>query len=96
MRLHKDIKKGDYFSAAAGLCSQKNDLQPHNPLEPCRARMVSTSGSQMLPTNNKEDQRSTVIRGETTATSGAKPAARAQPIGFFLLSASAASVKFYY
>ena len=64
------------------------DLQPHvydlqthvyDPLEPCRARIVPTSGSPMVPII-KEDQRCPVIRGETGAVSGAKPAARAQPM----------------
>ena len=71
---------------------QKNDLQPHiyNPLEPYRARIAPTSGSPMVSTNNKEDQRSPVIKGETAAASGAKPEAGAQSMsvlpGFILLS----------
>ena len=58
----------------------------HNPLDPCRARIVPTFGSPMVPTNNKEDQRSPVIRGETAASSasGAKPGARAQPISVLI------------
>ena len=44
----------------------------------------------MVPTRNKEDERSPVIRGEPAASSGAKSAARAQPVsalpGFVLLS----------
>ena len=59
---------------------QKHDLQPHNTLEPCRARIVPISDSQVVPTNNKEYERSPVIRGKTAASSGAKPVARAQPM----------------
>ena len=44
----------------------------------------------MVPTNKKEDLRSPVIRGETAAASGAKPAARVQSMsalpGFIPLS----------
>ena len=34
----------------------------------------------MVPTSNKVGERSPVIRGETAAASGAKSAARAQPM----------------
>ena len=62
----------------------------YNPLEPCIARMVPTSGSPVVPTNSKENERFLVIRGETAAVSGAKSAARTQSMGalpgFILLS----------
>ena len=86
-------QKGILSAATETMQSQKNDLQPHiyNPLELCIARIVPTSGSPMVPINNEEDERSTVIRGKTEATtSEAKPAARTQPMsalpGFLLLS----------
>ena len=62
---------------------QKSHLQPHiyHSLEPCRVRVGTMSGSPMVSISTKEDQRSPVIRGETTAASGAKLAARAQPMG---------------
>ena len=70
---------------------QKHDLRSHNTLEPCRARIVPISDSQVVPTNNKEYQRSPVIRRKTVASSGAKAVARAQPMnnvfpGFILPS----------
>ena len=87
MRLHQDVKKG-ILSAAVGRCSHK--ITTCNLLEPCVARIVLTSGSPMVPTNNEEDERSPVIRGRTVPTLGAKPAARVQPmsafLGFLLLS----------
>ena len=47
------------------------------------------SGSSMVPTNNKEDERSPVVRRKTAAAFGAMSAARAQPMsalpGFILL-----------
>ena len=52
----------------------------YSPLHPCRARMVTTSSGPMVPTNNKEKQRSPVLRGKTAASSGAKPAATGQPM----------------
>ena len=80
--------------AAPGLCSHKIRLATthdiYNPLEPCIARIVPTSGSTIVPASNKEDERSSVIRGEAAAAFGAKSAARAQPMsalrGFILLS----------
>ena len=62
---------------------QKKHLQPHiyHPLEPCRARIGLMSGTPMVPIITNEDPRSPVIRGETTAACGAKPAARVQPMG---------------
>ena len=59
---------------------QKNELQLDNPLEPCRAIIVRTSGTQVVPNSNKQYQRTPVIRGETAAASGAKPVAKAQPM----------------
>ena len=44
----------------------------YNPLKPCIARIVSTFGSPVVPTSNKEDGRSLAIEGETGAASGAK------------------------
>ena len=52
----------------------------YNSLEPYIARTVPTSGSLMVHTSKKEDERSPVIRGETAAAFEAKPAARAQPM----------------
>ena len=99
IRIHKDVKRKDLICSGWRMQPQKNDLQPYiiyNPFEPCIARITPTSGNPMVPANNKEDKRSPVIRGETAAISGAKPAARTQPItalpGLLLLSRS--SVKF--
>ena len=92
MRFHKDVKRGDYFCSSWIMQLQKNDLQPpiYNPLEPYRARIVPTTGSLIVNINNKEDERSLVIRGETTAASGAKPSVRAQLMsvlpGFIFMS----------
>ena len=54
MRLHKDVKREDYFCSSWTMQPQKNDLQSHfyDPLEPCRARIVPTFGSSMVPTNS--------------------------------------------
>ena len=92
MRPHKEAKRGDPVYSSWTMQSLKNDLQSHiyNPLEPCIARIVPTSGSPMVPTNNKEYERSLVIRGESATTSATKPASGAQPMsalpGFLLLS----------
>ena len=78
--------KGGYFLQQLGYATPKHDVQPdiYNPHEPCRARIVPTSGSPMVPNNNKEDQRPPVVIGETAAASGAKPAARVQPMSVLL------------
>ena len=91
MKLHKGVKR-DNFCSSWTMQSQKNDLQlyNYNHLEPCLARIIPTSGSPMVPTNNKENKRSPVIRGETAADFGAKSAAKAQPVralpGFIRMS----------
>ena len=92
MGLHKYVKRGDDSCSSWTMQLSKYDLLPHiyNPLETYIAKIVPTSGSPMVPTSNKEDERSPVIGGETAAASGAKSAARAQPMsalpGFVLLS----------
>ena len=92
MRLHKNVKREDESCSSWTMQLSKYGLQPHiySPLETCIAKIVPRSGSLMVPTSNKEDERSPVIRGETAASSGAKSAARAQPMGalpgFVLLS----------
>ena len=82
MRLHKDVEREDHFCSSWTMQLQKNNRQPHNPLEPCRARIVPIFGGQVVP--------SLVITGETTDASGAKLVARAQHMsvlpGFILLS----------
>ena len=65
----KGKKRQDHSCSSSTMQPQKTDLQPHNPLEPCRASIVPTSDSQVVPTNNKVYQRSPVVRGETTAFS---------------------------
>ena len=77
-------KGGSFLQQLDGLCGhKKNDLLPHiyNFLETCRARIVLMSSSTMVFPYNEKDQRSPVVRGETVAASGAKPAASAQPRG---------------
>ena len=58
-RLHK----GRFYLQQLDDAAAKNNLQPHtyNPLEPCIARIVPTSGSPMVPINKKEDERSSLI-----------------------------------
>ena len=77
----------------------QNDLQTHtySPLEPYRARIVTTSDSTTVPTINKEEKRSSVIRGETATASGAKLTARAQSMSALLgfTTVCLVRVKFY-
>ena len=85
-------QKGRLFLQQLDYAAAETDLQPpiYNPLEPYRARIVPTTGSLIVNINNKEDERSLVIRGETTAASGAKPSVRAQLMsvlpGFIFMS----------
>ena len=69
------VKRQEDSCSSSTMQPQKTDVQPRKTLEPCKARIVPTSYSQVVPTNNKEFQRSSppVIRGETSAFSGAKP-----------------------
>ena len=69
----KGKKRQDHSCSSSTMQPQKTDLQSHNPLELCKASIVPTSDSQVVPTNNKVYQRSPVIREETAAFSGANP-----------------------
>ena len=94
MRLHKHVKREEDFCSSWTMQPQKNGLKPHNPVEPCRARIVPTSDSQVVPTNNEEDL------GQTAgASDGAKPEARAPSMRVGVTRAfttlSPASAEFY-